>query len=107
LPSSRATSNGPDATDFAEALRAFQDQNRVRIVITVRAVAAGGTADFWLDGKALSEVSADGVRSLLAFASVKCLGSRHRTTDAALLALLYALDFQLAENEFAKVKKAD
>jgi len=78
----------------------------VRIVITLRAVAAGGTADFWLEGKALSEVSADGVRSLLAFASVKCLASHHKTTDAALLALLYALDFQLAENEFAKVNKA-
>jgi len=105
LASSRGTSSGPDALDSATALQAFQDQNKVRIVVTLRLVANGGPPDFWLEGKALSQVSADGVRSLLAFASVKCLGSRHQTTDAALLALLYALDFQLAEKEFDMVKK--
>jgi len=62
-------------------------------------------ADFWLEGKALSPVGKDGVRSLLAFASVKCLGSRHQTMDAAYLALLYALDFQLAQAEFDRVPK--
>lgn len=105
LASSRGASNGPDATDTAEALRAFQDQNDVRIVVTLRLVANGGPADFWLEGKALSRVDTSGVRSLLAFASVRCLGSHHKTTDAALLALLYALDFQLAEAEFDKVEQ--
>ena len=61
--------------------------------------------DIWLEGKALSEHDVNGVRSLLAFASVRCLGSRHQTMDSALLALLYALDFQLAQREFDSTKQ--
>lgn len=102
MGSKHATSNGPDARDTTEALRAFEEQNNVRIVVTMRATRDPAPADIWLEGKALSQVEHDGVRSLLAFASVKCLGMRHKSLDAALLALLYALDFQLAENEFAK-----
>jgi hypothetical protein len=92
-------------TDVAEAYQSFQEQNKVRLVVTTRLAATGGTADLWLEGKALSPVDASGVRSLLAFASVKCLGSHHKTVDAALLALLYALDFQLAQAEFDRVPK--
>ena len=62
--------------------------------------------DIFLEGKALSEHDASGVRSLLAFASVKCSAMNHLTLDSALLALLYALDFQLAEVEFARTAKA-
>ena len=105
MASSRGTSNGPDVRDCAEALRAFEEQNRVRIVITVRPCRGQEAADFWLEGKALSEHDVSGVRTLLAFASVKCLGSRHTTMDSAVLALLYQLDFQLAEKEFASVAK--
>lgn len=105
MASNRSPLSGPDAMDAAEAWQAFQDHNDVRVVVTMRTVMGANPADLWLEGKALSRVGSDGVRSLLAFASVKCLGSQHKTVDAALLALLYALDFQLAQAEFDKVPK--
>lgn len=105
MASSRYSSNGPDAKDVAEALDAFQQQNKVRIVITTRLVEENNQVDLWLEGKALSAESVNGVRSLLASANVRCLGSRHKTTDAATLALLYALDFQLALAEYKSADK--
>lgn len=105
LASSRGSLNAPDAKDTAEIIRSFEEQNRVRVVITLRPTRGTDKVDFWLEGKILSEHDANGVRSLLAFASVQCLASNHKTTDAAILALLYALDFQLAEGEFRKAGK--
>lgn len=104
LAVSRGTSNGPDATDVVTAIQAFEEMNSVLIVVTLRPTRGGASADVWLEGKAMSRHDASGVRSLLAFASVKCLGSRHKTLDTATLALLYALDFQLAQAEFDKTR---
>lgn len=105
MGSKHPSSNGPDVTDTTSALHAFEQQNSVRIVTTLRSCSGNGVEDIWLEGKALSGRDTDGVRSLLASASVKCSGSRHKSLDAAFLALLYALDFQLAESEWQKTER--
>lgn len=106
LGSSRGTSNGPDAVDVAAVLVAFEQMNQLRLIVTLRTCEGMETPDCWLEGKALSKVSVSGVRSLLAFASVRCGSTGLKTLDSAVLNLLYALDFQLAENELARTVKA-
>lgn len=107
MASSRGTSNGPDVKDTADTVRAFEEANRVVIVMTLRPIRGTEEADIWIDAKAMSERDGSGVRSILALASVKCLGSRHKTLDAAVLAALYALDFQLAQKEFENVEQKE
>jgi hypothetical protein len=108
LASKVGRSNGPDAIDVAEAIRAFEHEHSGMVVITLRPCRSLANPDIWLEGKLLAQMDVNGVRSLLAFASVKCLGSRHKSLDAATLALLYALDFQLANNVWLEtgIKKA-
>lgn len=91
--------------DTASALEAFEQQNNIRIVTTLRTAKHRGEADIWLEAKALSERSENGERTLLAFASVRCLAMNHKHLDTALLALLYALDFQLAESVWGEAER--
>lgn len=106
MASSRPSYHQPDVKDTASALSAFEEQNKIRIVTTLRSALHQGQPDLWLEGKALSERSENGDRTLLAFASVRCLAMNHKHLDTALLALLYALDFQLAEKEWGEAEKA-
>lgn len=106
MASSRGTSNGPDTVDVASVMRAFEEMNCVHLVVTLRTCKGEETPDFWLEGKALSWHDTNGVRQLLAYQSVKCGSTGLKTMDAAVLNLLYALDFQLAEVEWAKSKPA-
>jgi|SRR5689334_13841858 len=105
MASNRASSYGPDARDCADAVRAFETQNNVRIVVTIRPQRDSPEADLWLEGKALTVPAAGAVPVLLAFASVKVLGGGSLTVDAAYLKMLYALDFQLAEEEWQRENK--
>jgi len=90
--------------DATTAVEAFQEHNNCLVVITIRMPRKPSAQKLWLEGKALSSLDTNGVRSLLAFASVLCSELNCLTMDAAILSLLYALDFQLAENEFAKTQ---
>lgn len=101
MASSRITLNGPDWKDLAEALIAFERQNNVRIVITFRTCKGTEAPDMWAEAKAIGKADSSGVPSLLVLASVRCGGSNFQTVDAAVLSLLYQLDFQLAEREWA------
>lgn len=104
MASSRGTSNGPDAVDVASVLVAFEQMNRVRLVVTTRTCRDTEEPGFWLEGKALSEPDSRGVRTLLAFASVTCGNKGIRSLDTAFLRLLYALDFSIAERELRSVE---
>lgn len=97
LAVNRSPSLGPDLKDITEAIATFQEQNRCLVVITTRMARLPTAQHLWMEGKALSELNTNGVRTLLGFASVQCGELNCQTMDAAILSLLYALDFQLAE----------
>jgi len=88
-----------DEVDLPFLMVAFEAMNNVRLVLTVMAVDTGGTADLRLTMVALPRMVADvGVKPL---ASVSKLFSAMnlKTVHAALIQLMYAVDFQLAEKE--------
>jgi hypothetical protein len=89
-------------------MTAFEEQNRVRLVVTTRTCHTPEVPGFWIEGKALSMPDASGVRTLLAFQSVRCGEKGVKNLDTAFLRLLYALDFALGEREIksAETQKA-
>jgi hypothetical protein len=107
LASNRASSVAPDLTDVTEAVAAFQQHNHCRVVITVRQLLPPAVTGLWLEGKALSERDVDGMRVLLCSSSVTCAELNTLTMDSAILALLYRLDYALADEEFRATLKKD
>lgn len=105
MASSRQALNGPDLQDCVEAWKAFEEQNQVRVVMTLRSTNAPESRDLWLEGKCLSMSTAGVVPVLLVSAQLTNLLTRHKTMAAAVFGLLYALDFQLAESEWASANK--
>jgi hypothetical protein len=101
LASNRDSSNAADVVDLAAVMAAFQGINRCRIVVTLTVEEKGPSSDIRAGAVALRDDPDGGGVKTLASANVLCLANRHRTVDAAILSLLYKLDFQLASEEFA------
>jgi len=81
---------------------AFEVMNRVKLEIRIGRVDDGPASDLALTALAHDEGTQIGDQPPLASASVKCSAMNLRTLDSAVLALLYRLDFQLAQQEFEK-----
>lgn len=84
---------------------AFEKQNSCRIVVTTRSCQNTERPDLWFEAKAISLATAGVVPVLLASAQCSCGQANLQTMAAAILKLLYALDFQLAQAEFAALGK--
>lgn len=82
-------------------LTVFEEQNRVNIEITVTRVREGSAVDLLLSAKAWDPSADRRVVKPLACQSVLCRAERIRTVEGVLFYLLYQLDFQLAEHEWA------
>jgi len=83
---------------------AFNQQNRVRIVLTGEACMTGGLSDIRWQAQAMEDNPENGVPTVLASASVTFLQGRYSTLSALITFLLYQLDFQLGEHEWEKTK---
>lgn len=81
-------------------LAAFEDQNRVRIELSIARWTTNGIPDLSLCAKAWDPEADRRVAKPLAFANVRCLAERVKTTAGVLTYLLYQLDFLLAEHEW-------
>lgn len=98
MGSSHTSSSGPDWADVAEMTKAFEEQNRVRIEVTVSLVETMGQPDLRFDAKAWSlEGDRRGAKPL-AYSSAVCRADRFKTMGGAYSYLLYRLDFAIAEN---------
>jgi len=106
LASSRFSSNSPDVIDVAAVMEAFQQINKVDIVLTGRVVDVDGHSSltFWVE--AHSKESEIGEAPSLA--SVRCyLGyGGHKTMESAIMWALYQLDAQIAKYEMRNNPKA-
>jgi len=91
-----------DVTDF---LYQFERQNRARLEVRLSTLVTGKEVDLGIVMLAHDTEKEIGEAPPLASVSLKCSAMNLKTLSAALLAALYALDFQLGVNEFDKVLK--
>lgn len=99
---SRGSSNGPDWRDVITAVQELEEAESVAVEMC-GIVEMGRNYPQWRWTAHCYRAGEDSVvRAPLASASVTCSATSHADTDAALLALVYALDFQLAANEYKK-----
>jgi len=104
LATSRISSSNPDWLDVSEIVKAFEEMNKVRIVLYGRVESVHGHKELVFLIQAEDQEEDDPVAKVLA--SVKChIGSGgHRTMESAIMWSLYQLDWQLAKDEMEKNK---
>ena len=102
MASSRGTSNGPDWLDLAELIAAFEEQNGVRVSLRMGLVTRGIASDLTVVGEVWDRNQESGEAKPLASQTVLCRRERFRTMEGLFTFLMYQLDFQLAELEWAK-----
>lgn len=85
-------------------MAAFEDQNRVRIELSVMRWTDGEEPDLSISAKAWEQAADRRVAKPLAFQNVICRAERIRTMEGLLTYLLYQLDFQLASREWDEVE---
>ena len=105
LASSRGSSNTPDVMDILSAMTAFEQQNTIVLELRLTTAKKGTEDDFWIACLAHDGSAEIGALPPLASVSLSFLALRVKSLDAALFRALYALDAQLALNEFASVAK--
>ena len=89
-------------TDVTMVMLAFEAINKVRLKVELSRVDVGHNSDLRMTVLAFGTAPEDGDQWLLASTSLNCLATERLTLDAAVLAALYQLDFQLASGEFEK-----
>lgn len=100
MAQSRGSSNSPDVIDVTMVMLAFEAMNKVRVELRIGRVDDGIASDLGITALAHSMEGEFGDLPPLASVNVKCSAMNLKTLDAAVLACLYRLDFQLASNEF-------
>lgn len=83
---------------------AFETMNRCRLEVRISRVDVAERSDLVISLWAHPLGVGIGDQPPLASASVRCSALNLKTLDAAVLAALYRLDFQLASNEFASAE---
>jgi hypothetical protein len=78
---------------------AFETMNKVRLEVRISRVDVGERSDLGIAMLAHPQGVEIGDQPPLASVSVRCSAMNLKTLDAAVLAALYRLDFQLALNE--------
>jgi len=105
LGSKQALSNGNELEELTDLLAAFQQQNECQIVITVFVRERKGRPEIRMLASARAVVPGIQERNDLDSASVGVWCHDYKLLMGAFSSLLYALDFQLAEAEWGKVKE--
>jgi len=104
LGSKQALSNGNEPEELTDLIAAFEAHNKCKITLTCSLQLHKGYLDTrW------SMTAHDASKTLvevlsLGLASVEVWAGDYKTLKGLLTRLLYALDFQLALNEFASVE---
>lgn len=107
MASSRDTSNGVDWKDLADILLRFEKENSVEVLVTITTEVKNNKQDLRLTLQPYDTKGEEVAPMPWAFVSATCSSTNRKTLEAALLALLYQLDFKLARNEFGTPKKGE
>lgn len=91
--------------DILDTVKAFERHNSVEIVLAGARIDRSGRLDLVWTATAYEGDPTAPEAKPLASVSVGCLESRLETMDAVIFQLLYALDFQLAQNAFIDAMK--
>lgn len=103
MAQSRISSNSADVVDVTMVMLAFEVMNSCRLEVRIGRVDDGAASDLMIAVLAHPKGVEIGDQPPLASVNVSCSALNLRTLDAAVLAALYRLDFQLASNEFESV----
>jgi len=108
LGSKHALSNGSEADEMTDLLVAFEQENKCKITLLISAQLKKGYMDLCWTAVALGMLTQEPDQPPSVLASVSVWAGDFKTLMALVSRLLYALDFQLALNEFDTVptKKA-
>lgn len=105
MAASRDTSNTPDWKDLASIFDSFEKQERVTLTCTLNVEVFNGVPDFWVTLGTGMSLDADAELAPSAYVRLRLSSTNRKTLDAALLAALYQLDFQLAAREYEGSKR--
>jgi len=105
LGSKHALSNGNEPEELTALISAFEIQDEVKLAITITVLAHNKRPDLMLSATATGRPAENGVAKPSVSASAIRWGSESATMMGAITSLLYALDFQLAEQEWDAAKK--
>jgi hypothetical protein len=92
--------------DVTAVMSAFQGMNNCRLTVEASVEDRGHLAEMTLQLTAWRRLPADTEAQPSVLLSVRRKVSQGQTLAAAILQLMYALDFQLAEAEWAKLNEA-
>lgn len=96
------SSAGVGCADLVDIVEAFEQSNSVRIKLRAELTTVKGHRDMVWTAEAYERSIESTALLPLAYANARCLEKRLLTMEAVVLQLLYALDFQLAQHEFAQ-----
>ena len=88
--------------DIQDALRAFEQSNSCEIVLSAMRMDYHGRIDLVWTATAWDTDPNDPAAKLLGSVKLGCMESSLVSMEALVIRLLYALDFKLAEGEFAR-----
>lgn len=94
-----------EIADVRELMAAFEETNKVRVEVRWNIARRVRGSDLLVTMVAHQEGTEIGVVPPLASVSVKCSAMNLKTWNAVHTHCLYALDFQLALNEFESVER--
>jgi hypothetical protein len=105
LAQKQGSSSGVDVVDVQYVLAAFEEINKCKLEITIWLQGTAARPEVWLEMRAW-EPEVDRMAVLPLGSQKQRIGSSGpRSMEAAILQGMYALDAQLAAEEFAKVHK--
>ncbi len=105
MAQSRGSSNTPDVMDILSAMAAFEQQNTIVLELRLSTAKRGTEDDFWVTCLAHDGSAEIGALPPLGSVNLSFLALGVKTLDALLFRALYALDAQLALNEFESAGK--
>jgi len=94
-----------ELADVTELLVGFEKHNNVRLSLRVSAVTRGKSPALVIVAEAWPTVDEQAVHGPLALVNVNCSDLNLKHWNAVLTHVLYALDFQLALNEYGSVEQ--
>jgi len=94
-----------ELADVRELLEGFEEQNNVRLVISFNLVKEGRSPDIEVVAQAFLNVRANGEVPPSVLVKLRCSTLNLLHWNAVLIHAMYALDFQLALNEWDAVEQ--
>lgn len=104
MGSKQALSNGNEPEELTDLVAAFEAQNKCRITLSTCLKLRNGYLDMEWTAECVNREEGLSEASPLGFLSVSVWAGDFKTLMGLATRLLYALDFQLALNEFDGVK---